>query len=55
MHLKLAPVLALLLASCATTQSSEPSSLSFSIPKGSTLSLNKNLDIPDGKTHATLQ
>ena len=43
------------LASCATTQSSDPSSLSFKIPKGSTLTLNKDLEIPDYKTHAALQ
>lgn len=46
---------ALLISACTTTQSNDPSSLSFKIPKGSTLSLSKNLEIPDGKTHAALQ
>ncbi len=55
MNPKFLPVIVLLLSSCQTTQSVDPSLLSFSIPKGSTLSLNKNLDIPDDKTHALLQ
>ncbi len=44
-----------LISACATTQSTDPSQLSFKIPKGSTLALNKALDIPAKKTHATLQ
>jgi len=36
-------------------QSTDPSLLSFKIPDGSTASLNKDLDIADGKTHALLQ
>ncbi len=55
MNLKLIPVAALLLSSCQSMQSDDPSSLLFSIPKGSTLSLNKDLDIPADKTHAALQ
>jgi len=55
MNLKLLPVAALLLSSCATTQSTDPSQLSFKIPKGSTLTLNKALEIPADKTHASLQ
>lgn len=47
--------LVLLLSSCQSMQSSEPSSLSFKMPDGSTLSLNNDLEIPDGKTHALLQ
>lgn len=48
--------LAIFLASaCATVQSTDPAKLSFQIPKGSTLALNKDLEIPDDKTHAALQ
>lgn len=36
-------------------QSNDPSSLSFKMPAGSTLTLNRDLTIPDGKTHALLQ
>lgn len=46
---------ALLVSACQTTQSTDPSQLSFRIPKGSTLTLNKDLEIPDNETHATLQ
>jgi hypothetical protein len=55
MHVKYLPIAALLLSSCATTQSTDPSKLSFKIPEGSTLALNKALEIPDGKTHTALQ
>ena len=48
-------VVALLLSSCQSMQSNDPSSLSFKIPDGSTLSLNKDLGIPDNRTHAVLQ
>ena len=46
---------ALLLSACQTTQSTDPTQLSFKIPKGSTLTLNKDLQIPEHETHATLQ
>jgi hypothetical protein len=49
------PIVVVLLSSCQMTQSTDPSLLSFSIPKGSTLSLNKDLEIPEDKTHALLQ
>jgi len=49
------PIVVVLLSSCQMTQSTDPSLLSFSIPKGSTLSLNKDLEIPEGETHALLQ
>ena len=49
------PIAALLISACTTTQSTDPSLLTFKIPKGSTLTLNKNLEIPDNKTHAALQ
>ena len=55
MNIKALPLIALLLSSCQTSQSSDPSLLSFRIPDNSTLSLNMNLEIPDGKTHATIQ
>lgn len=55
MNPRLIPIVVVLLSSCQMTQSTDPSLLSFSIPKGSTLSLNKDLEIPDDKTHALLQ
>ena len=55
MSIKLIPFAILLLSSCQTTQSTDPSQLTFKIPDGSTLSLNNNLEIPADKTHATLQ
>ena len=55
MNIKTLPLIALLLSSCQTSQSSDPSLLSFRIPDNSTLTLNKNLEIPEGKTRATLQ
>ena len=47
--------IAALLCSCQSMQSSDPSSLAFNIPHGSTLSLNKVLKIPDSNTHARIQ
>lgn len=44
-----------LFASCASMYSSDPNSLYFSIPEGSTLSLNKPLSITASDTHATVQ
>jgi len=55
MHLKFVPVTLLLLSSCQGTQSHDPSLLSFRMPEGSTLTLNKALEIPAGNTHALLQ
>ncbi len=55
MNLRLMSVALLLLSSCQTTQSTDPSLLTFKIPAGSTLSLNKDLDVPEDKTHAALQ
>lgn len=55
MNNKLIPLAILLLSSCQTTQSTDPSQLTFKIPSGSTLTLNKNLEVPAGKTHATLK
>ena len=49
-------ILALLtITSCQSMHSSDPDSLGFSIPKGSTLSLNKKLTIPHNDTHAVIQ
>jgi len=45
----------LFLSACAAMQSDDPDSLFFSIPEGSTLSLNKKLDIPHNETHAVIQ
>jgi len=55
MSVKIIPVLVLALSSCQSMQSDDPSSLSFKMPDGSTLALNKDLEIPDRKTHALLQ
>ena len=43
------------LSACTSLQSSDPNSLFFSIPEGSTLSLNKQLSIPHNNTHAVVQ
>ncbi len=43
------------LAACNTMQSSDPSSLFFNIPDGATLTLNRNLKIPQENTHALIQ
>ena len=51
--LKILSVLSL--AACSTMQSSDPSSLFFDIPEGSTLTLNKKLEIPQQSTHALIQ
>jgi hypothetical protein len=45
----------LTLSACASLHSTDPDSLGFSIPKGSTLSLNKKLTIPHNDTHAVVQ
>jgi len=55
MNLKFIPVAVLVLGSCQTTQSTDPTLLTFKIPDGSTLSLNKDLKVPEYKTHAALQ
>jgi len=55
MRLTILPVFILLLTSCQSLHSSDPDSMFFSIPGGSTLSLNKNLTILSSNTHATVQ
>ena len=46
---------AFLLSSCQSMQSTDPNSLFFSIPPGSTLSLNKAPTISPSNTHGTIQ
>jgi hypothetical protein len=48
-------LVSLALSACQTTQSDDPSSLSFRVPAGSTRALNKVIEIPDGLTHAFIQ
>ena len=48
-------LVALITSSCASMNSSDPDSLGFSIPEGSTLSLNKKLSISHRDTHAVVQ
>ena len=48
-------VTTLLLGSCASLHSNDPDALAFSLPKGSTLSLNKMLTISHLNTHAVIQ
>jgi hypothetical protein len=48
-------LLPILLSACQSIPSDNPGSLSFRVPPGSTLSLNKNLDIADGNTHVMIQ
>ena len=55
MTLKIIPAVFVLLTACQSTQSHDPSLLSFRMPDGSTLSLNKALEIPAGSTHALFQ
>lgn len=45
----------LALAACQTTQSDDPASLSFRVPSGSSLVLNKAIEIPEGQTHVMMQ
>ena len=46
---------AVIVSSCATMYSDDPNSLTFDIPEGSTLSLNKNLSITHSDTHGVIQ
>lgn len=48
-------LIAISLGACSSFQSTDPNSLYFDIPKGSTLSLNKALTIPESDTHAVIQ
>jgi hypothetical protein len=46
---------ALMLSACQFMQSDDPSLLSFRVPGGSTLVLNKEVKIPAGQTHVMIQ
>jgi len=48
-------IAAFIVSACSSLHSSDPSSMFFNIPGGSTLSLNKKLTIPDNDTHAVVQ
>ena len=45
----------LFISACASMHSNDPNSLYFSIPKGSTVSLNKAMAISSSETHGTIQ
>jgi len=45
----------LFIISCQSLHSNDPASLAFDIPDGSRLSLNKNLPVDKGNTHAIIQ
>lgn len=51
----LIPLTISFLSACSSMQSSDPDSLYFDIPKGSTLSLNKQVSIPVNDTHTVIQ
>jgi len=57
MNIKLVVLLlgAGIISACQSLHSNDPASLAFEIPDGSTLTLNKNLEIPQGFTHALIQ
>jgi len=48
-------LISLMLPACQFMQSDDPSRLDFRLPAGSTLSLNKTVEIPAGKTHVLIQ
>ena len=49
------PAFIFILYSCASTPSDDPDSMNFQIPAGSTLSLNKAVNITEGNTHVFMQ
>jgi len=55
MKFKFLPLFVFALCSCQSVRSDDPTSIFFSIPQGSTLTLNKSLAIADGDTHALIQ
>jgi hypothetical protein len=55
MKLILLTLAAFLISSCQSMHSNDPNSLFFSIPEGSTLSLNKKMTISSSNTHGTIQ
>jgi len=55
MKLLLVITTCLFISSCQSLHSNDPASLTFDIPDGSTLRLNKNLPVDKGNTHAVIQ
>ena len=55
MKLYALPAFIFVLYSCASTPSDDPNSLNFTIPPGSTLSLNRPVSIEADKTHVYIQ
>jgi hypothetical protein len=55
MKLILLTLAASLISSCQSMHSNDPNSLFFSIPEGSTLSLDKEMTISSSNTHGTIQ
>jgi len=45
----------IIMSACSSMSSTDPDSMYFEIPQGSTLSLNKELSIPGSDTHAVIQ
>jgi len=43
------------LSACMSFKSDDPNSLAFTIPAGSTITLNKKLDVDSGNTHVVIQ
>lgn len=55
MKLILLTLATFLISSCQSMYSNDPNSLFFSIPKDSTLALNKEMTISSSNTHGTIQ
>ncbi len=55
MKVSILALVMILQASCQSLHSTDPTSLSFNIPNGSTITLNKNLPIERGNTHVIIQ
>ena len=48
-------LLPLIVSACQSVATDNPAELSFRVPPGSTLSLNKKIDIAEGNTHVMFQ
>ncbi len=55
MKLLLLPIAVFTISACQSLHSNDPSSMFFKIPDGSTLTLNKDLEIASQNTHALIQ
>ncbi len=44
-----------MLSACQSMQSEDPAKLSFHMPAGSTLALNRSIEVPAGQTHVFIQ